>query len=101
MAKDNEVLEKIMTIVSDRATVAGPAASGGAVGASEAAASFLSGLGGADDHASVRSSRDRCESAHRIGYLSLHRRGSLYLHAADFSVTILIMANLSRSTLPA
>ena len=58
VAKDNEVLESIMTIVSDRAAVSKPAAGGG--GASEAAASFLSGLGGgADDHASARGSRDR------------------------------------------
>ena len=56
MAKDNEVLESIMTIVSDRAAVSKPAGGGGA---SEAAASFLSGLGGGDDHASGRSSRDR------------------------------------------
>ncbi len=61
VAKDNEVLESIMTIVSDRAAVSKPAGGGGGGGAaSEAAASFLSGLGGgADDHASGRSSRDR------------------------------------------
>ena len=62
VAKDNEVLESIMTIVSDRAAVSKPAGGGGGGGgaASEAAASFLSGLGGgSDDHASGRSSRDR------------------------------------------
>ncbi len=70
VAKDNEVLESIMTIVSDRAAVSKPEGAGGGT-ASEAAASFLSGLGrGGDEHASGRSSRDRdrdrdrCDSPH-------------------------------------